>query len=494
MGNNNNVASVEKLDDNVLSDVNDNNVCSIQDDNDNNVCSIQSDNDNNVCSVSSDNDDACFNASNITDGDLCENCAEFADLDGDNTQTLAYSNSGDADDIAASDSEDADDIVDSEEKQPEDGVVLDEASDNAFSKDNIKATFLKFRNPRFSTAYIAKMAILTAISFLLYAFGKFNLPFMFPNFLEIQISELPALLAGFSMGPISACIVIVLKCLFKFPMSSTVYVGEATDILLGILFVLPASLIYKYKKDKKHALLGICVGSLCLSGASILVNRFISIPFYVELYFYGDFGEIVSMLQLLYPQMTEHTFYVYYLFAGVLPFNLLRCIIVGALTFVLYKRLSKILHWDGSKMEKSFNLFSANAVCSVEETYALAAKIADTLEGGEIILLEGDLGAGKTTFTKGLARALGVADEVTSPTFTILNVYEDGRLKLNHLDMYRIENSDELAELGIEECFDEDGVTVIEWNKFEHFDGTVIKISITSTGENERVFDISSVQ
>ena len=79
------------------------------------------------------------------------------------------------------------------------------------TKEDVRQTFAKFKNPRFSTAYITKMAILTAISFLLYAFGKFNLPFMFPQFLEIQISELPALLAGFSMGPISACVVIVLK-------------------------------------------------------------------------------------------------------------------------------------------------------------------------------------------------------------------------------------------------------------------------------------------
>ena len=79
---------------------------------------------------------------------------------------------------------------------------------------------------------------------------------------------------------------------------------------------------------------------------------------------------------------------------------------------------------------------------------------------------------------------------MTSPTFTILNVYEDGRLKLNHLDMYRVESSDELAELGIEECFDEDAVTVIEWNKFEHFDGKVIKISVKTLGETKREYDI----
>lgn len=222
---------------------------------------------------------------------------------------------------------------------------------------------------------------------------------------------------------------------------------------------------------------------------SILVNRFISIPYFVQLYFSGDFNLIVKMLSVLYKDMTADTFYVYYLFAGVLPFNLLRCIIVGVLTFVLYKRLSKILHWDGTSMKKK-SVFSTHTVNGVEETYKLAGLLADELHGGEVILLEGDLGAGKTTFTKGLARALDIEDEVTSPTFTILNVYEDGRLKLNHLDMYRVESSEELAELGIEDCFDDESVTVIEWNKFEHFDGEVIKIAITPMSENERVFDI----
>lgn len=356
-------------------------------------------------------------------------------------------------------------------------------------KAEIKATFAKFRNPKFSTAYIAKMAILTAIAFILYAFAKFNLPFMFPSFLEIQISELPALLAGFSMGPISGCLVVIIKCLLKFPLTTTAYVGEATDILLGIAFVLPASLIYYFHKDKKHALIGLCVGSACLTGLSILVNRFISIPFFVQLYFGGNFDAIVGVLKPLYKNVTIDTFYTYYLLLGVLPFNLFRCIIVSGLTFVLYKRLSKILHWDGTSMKKD-TVFGVHKVKSVDETYALAKKVADTLDGGEVLLLDGDLGAGKTTFTKGLAKALGVKEEVTSPTFTILNVYEDGRLKLNHLDMYRVESSDELAELGIEECFDEDAVTVIEWNKFEHFDGKVIKISVKTLGETKREYDI----
>lgn len=99
--------------------------------------------------------------------------------------------------------------------------------------------------------YIVKLAMYSALAFVLYNI-KFPLPFMFPSFLDIQISELPALIAGFSMGPISGCLVIIIKCLLKFPLSSTFFVGEATDILLGICFVVPSSLIYNSRKNKNR--------------------------------------------------------------------------------------------------------------------------------------------------------------------------------------------------------------------------------------------------
>lgn len=367
-----------------------------------------------------------------------------------------------------------------------------ETATTVSQKTEIKVKFKngikKFLNPKFSASYIAKIAILTAISFILYAFVKFSLPFMFPSFLDMQISELPALLAGFSMGPVSGCLVVILKCLFKFPMSGTAYVGEATDILMGIALVLPASLIYRYKKDKKHAFIGLLVGTLAFVIAGLIVNRFISIPFYVQLYFKGNFDILVEMVRPLYQNVTQSNFYAYYLGLAVLPFNLIRCIIISALTFILYKRLSVLLHWEGTSL-KSAAIYGRHKVKRVEDTYALAAKLAGLLDGGEVILLNGELGAGKTTFTKGLAKALGIADELTSPTFTILNVYEDGRLKLNHLDMYRVESADELAELGIEDCFDGEAVTVIEWNKFDKLDGKVIEINIAQDGDN-RIFEI----
>lgn len=117
-------------------------------------------------------------------------------------------------------------------------------------KRNIVSNFKRYTDGKNKVVYIVKLAMYSALAFVLYNI-KFPLPFMFPSFLDIQISELPALIAGFSMGPISGCLVIIIKCLLKFPLSSTFFVGEATDILLGICFVLPSSLIYNSRKNKK---------------------------------------------------------------------------------------------------------------------------------------------------------------------------------------------------------------------------------------------------
>lgn len=100
---------------------------------------------------------------------------------------------------------------------------------------------------------------------------------------------------------------------------------------------------------------------------------------------------------------------------------------------------------------------------SSEETKRVAADLAKTLHGGEVIALEGELGAGKTTFAQGLCEALGVTDTVTSPTFAIMNVYQ-GRLRVVHLDLYRLKSTREIAMLGLEEFLGApDTVTLIEW-------------------------------
>ncbi|ANB61651.1 tRNA (adenosine(37)-N6)-threonylcarbamoyltransferase complex ATPase subunit type 1 TsaE [Anoxybacteroides amylolyticum] len=101
-----------------------------------------------------------------------------------------------------------------------------------------------------------------------------------------------------------------------------------------------------------------------------------------------------------------------------------------------------------------------HSVHSVEETLEFAFQLGEKLKENDVIALEGDLGAGKTTFTKGLAKGLGITRTINSPTFTIVKEYQ-GRLSLYHMDVYRLE--DTLEDLGFDEYFEGDGVTVIEW-------------------------------
>ena len=102
---------------------------------------------------------------------------------------------------------------------------------------------------------------------------------------------------------------------------------------------------------------------------------------------------------------------------------------------------------------------------SADETEALGERLAKTLHGGEIIAFTGDLGAGKTAFTRGLARGLGIPTRVTSPTYTIVNEYTGGRLPLFHFDMYRLGSSDELFDIGWEDYLQRGGVCAVEWSE-----------------------------
>lgn len=100
---------------------------------------------------------------------------------------------------------------------------------------------------------------------------------------------------------------------------------------------------------------------------------------------------------------------------------------------------------------------------SLEETEEIAMRLANLLQPGDLLTLEGELGSGKTTFTKGLAKGLGITRNVNSPTFTIVKQYK-GRIPLYHMDVYRLEDSDE--DIGFSEYFHGDGVSVVEWAEF----------------------------
>ena len=102
---------------------------------------------------------------------------------------------------------------------------------------------------------------------------------------------------------------------------------------------------------------------------------------------------------------------------------------------------------------------------SADETQALGQKLASRLASGDVIAYFGDLGTGKTAFTRGLAQGLGITDPVTSPTYTIVNEYLSGRIPLFHFDMYRLSSSDELFDIGWEDYLSRGGVCAVEWSE-----------------------------
>ncbi len=124
---------------------------------------------------------------------------------------------------------------------------------------------------------------------------------------------------------------------------------------------------------------------------------------------------------------------------------------------------------------------------SPEQTEAVGQKLAQVLSPGTVIAYRGDLGAGKTAFTRGLARGLGVTEIVTSPTYTIVNEYLGGRMPLFHFDMYRLGSSEELFDIGWEDYLDRNGVCAVEWseNVMDALDDPMM-ITISRLGETQR--------
>lgn len=132
---------------------------------------------------------------------------------------------------------------------------------------------------------------------------------------------------------------------------------------------------------------------------------------------------------------------------------------------------------------------------SPEETEKIGEALAKSLQPGTILAYRGDLGAGKTAFTRGLARGLGCKETVTSPTYTIVNEYLGGRLPLFHFDMYRLASSDDLWDIGWEDYLDREGVCAVEWSEnVQDAMEDAITVTIEKLGENTRRITIEGGQ
>lgn len=184
--------------------------------------------------------------------------------------------------------------------------------------------------------YLTVTAMLSAIAFIL-MFADFPIPFLVPSFIEMDISELPALIGAFAFGPICGVLVCLVKNLLHLLITRTGGVGELSNFILGAAFVLPAGLIYKYKKSRKGALVGSLTGAVIMAGFSIISNYFLVYPFY---YNFMSEDMILAAYQEIIPSMNS---ILQCLICFNMPFTFVKGLFSVVITFLIYKHISPIL-------------------------------------------------------------------------------------------------------------------------------------------------------
>lgn len=187
--------------------------------------------------------------------------------------------------------------------------------------------------------WIAKTGILSAAAIIL-MFIEFPLPLM-PGFLKFDISEVPVLLAAFSLGPWSAVIIELIKNLAHYPFSGTMGVGEIANFVVGCSFVVPAGVIYRMHRNKKAAVLSMAVGTFTMTAVGCLANYFVMIPFYIAV-FHLPLEAIIGMTnQVGNLLVKDFTSLIVFVFA---PFNLFKGAVISIIVTLIYKRLSPLMH------------------------------------------------------------------------------------------------------------------------------------------------------
>ena len=167
-------------------------------------------------------------------------------------------------------------------------------------------------------------------------FLSFGVPFM-PSFLKLDFSEVPALIAAYSLGPVSGVIVCLVKNLINMTATTTGCVGELSNFLLGCMLVVPAGMIYKYKRNRIGALVGALVGSVIMGLGSLLTNYYIVYPVY---YNFLPYEAILGMYQALYPKVNDLWDC---LLVFNLPFTVMKGLLCAVITFVIYKPVSIVM-------------------------------------------------------------------------------------------------------------------------------------------------------
>lgn len=135
-------------------------------------------------------------------------------------------------------------------------------------------------------------------------------------------------------------------------------------------------------------------------------------------------------------------------------------------------------------------------VSSVDETHAVAAALAELSRAGDVILLAGDLGSGKTAFAQGFGRALGVSEPITSPTFTLVHSYDTGYVTLHHADLYRLDQLSEVVDLALGELAEDHGIVLVEWGDVAEStfgDHLVVRLTVVDADPDARLIEINPV-
>ena len=183
--------------------------------------------------------------------------------------------------------------------------------------------------------YLTRIAVLAAMASILFLI---EIPVI--AFYKLDLSNLPVLLGAFSMGPGPGLLILLVKSLVGCLHTSSMYVGELADFLMGAAYILPAALVYQARRTKRGAVQGMILGTLCMIVVSVVVNKYLMIPFYMNA-FGMPMEAVIGMAQSALPFVQTEWQLLLYVTA---PFNLLKGVVISVIAALIYKTLSPFLH------------------------------------------------------------------------------------------------------------------------------------------------------
>lgn len=191
-----------------------------------------------------------------------------------------------------------------------------------------------------SAKRLALIGMLGALGAILMMF-RFPIPFM-PPFLSFDLAAIPELIGAFALGPVAGVLIVFIRVMVQMVISgsNSMFTGELQSFLLGVALILPAALLYRHKKTRKEALLGMIAGTLVSTFTAVLTNLYLIIPFYVALY-NMNMDQIILSCSKVNPMMNSVTTMV---ILGIVPFNLIKYGINCLITFSVYKKISPMIH------------------------------------------------------------------------------------------------------------------------------------------------------